>query len=107
MIVHNLYLVGVSVFPDEANPPLIVDADAVLPLPVSRKGLKSIPGRYSQVIQIHSVMEHHQLALRPTLDLLREPADTPAFGYRLCIPVAVAFDHELMVAHRAISVNRH
>ena len=31
MIVHNLHVVSVSIFPHEANTPLVIDADAVLP----------------------------------------------------------------------------
>jgi hypothetical protein len=34
VIVHNLYVIGVSVIPDEADPIPVVDADAVLTLAI-------------------------------------------------------------------------
>jgi hypothetical protein len=34
MIVHNLHVESVSIFPHEANTPLVIDADAVLPCAV-------------------------------------------------------------------------
>lgn len=107
MIVHDLDLIGIAVVPDKANAPLVVDADAVLTVAVTRKSLKAITGRDSQVIQVRSVMEHHQLALRPALDMFREPADPTAFGNRLGITVAVTPDHLLSVAYHAISVNHY
>ena len=107
VIVHNLDLIGVAVVPNKADAPLVVDADAVLTIVVARKSLKAITGRDSQVIQVRSVMEHHQLALRPALDMLREPADATAFGNRLGITVAVAPDHLLSVARHTNSVNHY
>lgn len=107
MIVHYLDLIGVAVVPDKANAPLVVDADAVLTVAATRKSLKAITGRDSQVIQVRSVMEHHQLGLGTTLDMLREPADATAFGNRLGITVVVTPDHLLSVAYHAISVNHY
>ncbi len=107
MIVHDLDLIGVAVVPDKANAPLVVDADAVLTVAVARKSLKAITGRDSQVIQVRSVMEHHQLALRPALDMFREPPDSTAFGNRLGITVAVTPDHLLRVARHTNSVNHY
>jgi hypothetical protein len=36
-----------SVSPNKANPPLVVDADRVLPAPVAAQRLKSIAGRHT------------------------------------------------------------
>lgn len=43
-VICDLDVIGISL-PTEANPPLIVDADAVLPLSVPRELLKTVPGR--------------------------------------------------------------
>jgi len=43
MIVSNLYVVGVALFPAEADPPLVVDADAVLTDSIAVKFLRSVP----------------------------------------------------------------
>jgi len=52
MIVHNLYIVGVTRPPAKTNPPLLVDADAMLSLPVSTQGFKTVAWRNTQFIQI-------------------------------------------------------
>jgi hypothetical protein len=43
MIVDNLHLVSVAVFPEEAYPPLVVDTDAVLTASIAVKSLQSVP----------------------------------------------------------------
>lgn len=103
VIVHNLDLIGVAVVPDKADAPLFVDPDAVLTVAATRKSLKAITGRDSQVIQVRSVMEHHQLALRPALDMFREPANTPAFGNCLSIPITEALDHTLYAPYHCLN----
>jgi hypothetical protein len=45
MIVHYFYVIGVVVMPDEANPELIVNPDAVLSRPVPLEGFQAITGR--------------------------------------------------------------
>jgi hypothetical protein len=35
MVVDDLYIVGVTISPDEADAPLVVDADAVLSGPIA------------------------------------------------------------------------
>jgi hypothetical protein len=42
VIVDDLYVMGVPVLPDEAHPPLVVDADAVLALAVLRQLLEPV-----------------------------------------------------------------
>ena len=42
MIVHYLNIVGVSVAPHEAEPPLIVNPDAMLSFPVTVQGLQMV-----------------------------------------------------------------
>jgi len=44
MIVHDLDVVGLTVFPPEADPPLVVDANAVLTRAISVKLLQTIAG---------------------------------------------------------------
>src|SRR5262249_4681912 len=51
-----------TINPFEANPPLIVNADAVLPLPVTYQCFETIPGQCNQVPQrsrrLHTVQFH-------------------------------------------------
>jgi hypothetical protein len=53
MIVHNFYLEGIAVFPQETNPVLIVDADTELSLPVGPEGFQVVAWRNSKVIQTY------------------------------------------------------
>jgi hypothetical protein len=43
--------VGIRTLPAKADAPLIVDPNAVLPLPATNELLKTIPGRRPQVVQ--------------------------------------------------------
>jgi len=49
MVIHDLHVVGVIIFPVETDPPLIVDPDAVLALSASRKRLESISRKKDRV----------------------------------------------------------
>ena len=51
MVVADLGFVGSVGAPDEAEPPLVVDADAVLPDPIAAKTLESVPGWSPEVLE--------------------------------------------------------
>jgi len=68
MVVNNLYFVRVSASPDEANAPLVVDADAVLSLAVAVERLKAIARWGSQVTQRNSGIQLAELPERHRLD---------------------------------------
>jgi hypothetical protein len=50
MIVNDFHVVSISVHPMKADPPLIVDPDAVLAVPVAAKLLQSV-SRELQITQ--------------------------------------------------------
>jgi len=50
VIVDNLDLPGVAITPDEADTPLLVDANAMLPKSVATKGFQPVAGRDPQII---------------------------------------------------------
>jgi hypothetical protein len=62
MIVYNLHLVRITVFPFEAHSPSIIDADTVLTSAIAFQFFQSVGWRYSQVLQRYSPVEHPQLA---------------------------------------------
>jgi hypothetical protein len=93
MIVVYFHLPGSSVAPDEADSPLIVDANAVLSTAVSGKGLQAIAWRDPQVVQSFRVVQHHQLLLCSALNVRWELPDTATFGDRSRVVVAVASDY--------------
>jgi hypothetical protein len=57
VIVHDFRLVSIVIQPLETNTPLIVDANAVLTLPVPGKGLQPVTRRSAQVIKTHRKMK--------------------------------------------------
>ena len=56
-----------TLHPLEANPPLLIDADAVLASPISRKLFQAIARWQAQVIQTLCGMEQFQLVISPLL----------------------------------------
>lgn len=68
MVVRYFHVVGVLVSPLETNPPLIVNPDAVLAFPVSRKGLESVSGRNPEIIQRHRRIQQVEFLLGLSLD---------------------------------------
>ena len=68
MIIHNLNLKRIAPSPAKTDPPLIVDADAVLPLPFSLEGLQAVSGRGSKVAQLQSAIQQAELASSGSLN---------------------------------------
>ena len=59
---------GASLSPNETDPPLIVDADAVLSSPVAPELLKAVARRDPQVLGIGCGMDNLKLAEHGALD---------------------------------------
>lgn len=57
VVVDDLNLVGVGVFPDENDPPLLLDPNAVKIAQVAGQLLKAVTGCYAQVVQFGCDME--------------------------------------------------
>lgn len=62
VIVTNFDIVDVAIDKPETDAPLIVDRDRVLSLAVSVKGMESIPGRNSQILQSYRQVQIFKLA---------------------------------------------
>ena len=78
MIIHNFHLVWAILPPHEAHAPLIVDANALLPCPITRQCFQPIARWHAQVIQPGGDLQLLQLAQRGTLDV-DLPFDATAF----------------------------
>lgn len=68
MVIDNFHIVGMAVFKTEANPPLVVDADAELTDTTAFECFKPVAGRGTQKIHGNGTIQHLQLALRRFLD---------------------------------------
>ena len=88
MVVRYLYPLGTSVAPHKAYSPLVVDANRVLPRPITFESLETVAWRYPKVIQIRRVVQHHQLQLRLSLDSMRPPGDVLTFENRLRVSIS-------------------
>src|SRR5688572_20424032 len=64
VVVHDFHAPGVPCFPLEAHPPLLIDADAVLPFSAPLQSFQPISGRDPERVKARSGVEHHQLPSR-------------------------------------------
>lgn len=71
MIIDNLYVVGISISPFEADAPLIVDSDAVLSFAIPFQWLQAIAGEGTERLKIRCGIEHIQLAESLTFNGLK------------------------------------
>ena len=61
VIVDDFDTVGTSCRPDEADAPLPIDADAVLPCAVAFQGLQLAIRRHGEILQHLGIVQHPQL----------------------------------------------
>ena len=73
MIVRDFDFVGVSVSPDEAHSPLLVDPNAVLSLAFAFEGLEPVARWDPKVSKVDGAVQHEELAVRSAPQLSREP----------------------------------
>ena len=62
MVVNDLDLVCIAILPSEANAPLIVDPDTVLPSALTSKLLEAISWRDAQILEGLGGINDDQLA---------------------------------------------
>ena len=85
MVIYNLDLVGIAILPHKANPPLIVNPNTVLALPVTMQLLQSIGRWEHQVLQIFGRMQYCQSAVASFLNIFRKPGGIPALEHPLSL----------------------
>ena len=73
MIFRDFNVLHVAIFPDEADAPLIVNANAVLMLAIASQLFEPVTRHRRQVIQSLRGVDHHQLPKRLLLELLELP----------------------------------
>jgi hypothetical protein len=75
VIIANLDVERVTVSPDEADPPLFVDPDAVLPGSITPQGFEPVSRRHPQRIKVRRCVQYDQLSSSRLFDAI-EAADT-------------------------------
>jgi hypothetical protein len=94
VIVDDRDVRAAAVTPNEANPPLIVDANTMLAGPRSLQELEAICGWNSQVIEPLCGIQHAKFATGDGLNSGREPKRSLAVPNALSFPVGKAADHD-------------
>ena len=107
MIVRYFDPFGAALAPDETNAPLVIDADAVLPDPVSLERFQPIAGRCRQILQFLRGMDLPQFSLRDTLNIGRQPSRKPSVKKRLALVIGEAADHVTFIPARRSYRNAH
>jgi hypothetical protein len=93
MVVHNLNVVRVAVAPDEAQPPLIVDADAVLSDAIACQRLQPIAGRLTEIFQVGRRRQRAQFAAGHLGQIARKALRHAVGPYRRRALVCEGPDH--------------
>jgi hypothetical protein len=96
VIVDDLYVVCVAVPPNEANTPLVIDADAVLAVPVALQGLQSISRRNGNVGEVSGSIQLPQFSQRNPLNAFKTFARLPQVK-QFSLTRAKRFDHKRIV----------
>lgn len=76
MIINNLNIICVAVSPSEADTPLVIDPDTVLPFSLAAQALKLVPRRNEQVLKCFGAMQEIQLPPGYPLECLVPPYKT-------------------------------
>lgn len=106
MVIDDLDVPGFAVSPNEANAPLIVDANAVLPLPVAAQGFQAIAGRCPQIVESLCRIDCDELRACSLLDVRRQTANGVAHEDRRGAFVGEALDHDDAYHNSVRRINR-
>lgn len=79
MIINYLDVKCIPVSPNETDAILIIDADAVLALPIAFQSFKAIPWEDGEITQEVRRVQLHKLSLRNSGDLQKPPR---AFAFK-------------------------
>ena len=94
MVVDDFDTCRPSFIPDEANSPLIVDPNRMLPLPVCLQRFKTIARRDTEVVENPGLIQQTQLAKRSVLNVGRQPTASPPGPDQLRFRVGETLDHD-------------
>lgn len=97
MIIGNFHIARSASFPYEADAPLVVDANTVLPRSPSRQFLKAIPRRYAHVRQRRCRIQHPEFAHRASVDGRRKPRRTFAFKHIFRAAITETSEHTAII----------
>ena len=106
MVVGNLYVFRSAFSPLKADPPLIIDPDAVLTFSVTRQRLESVSWDCRDVLEFFSVIEHPEFPARHLLDV-GELTTSAATEKLLRFPAAEGADHHASISRKSLNEDRY
>jgi len=92
MIIHDLDFKGVPLAPRKANPPLVIDADAVLTFPIAFEAFQAISWQRRERPETRRGVEHVEFPKGLAFNSL-EPAYSFSMEEALCISASEGPDH--------------
>jgi len=95
MIIDYLHVMRSIRFPTETDPPLVVDANAVLSFSSAFQGLEAISGWYAQFAQYHGGIQDFQFPLHDGQQVSGKTPGTDTFKYLPSLVRPEALDHAL------------
>ena len=97
MVIDDFNRMRMPLFPDEADAPLVVNADAVLARPSTLEGFEAVAWRHTQVTQGFRRRELRELTEGNTLNIGGEPPGSFALPDLLRLFVAEILNHPLIL----------
>jgi hypothetical protein len=94
-MVNDLYLDGVSIFPAETDPPLVVDTNAPLPISIALELFKPIARRRLEIVHEGGSIKHSELSQSNALERA-ETIHSFAMEEPLRIAIGKGTDHRSM-----------
>ena len=102
MVIDNFNAGGMAINPYKANPPLCIDADAVLAFPVTFEGFKLVTRRHPQKLDDRGRVDLLQFAHRHGFKV-GKPGDPFASKQGLRIVALETLDHARMITANVIN----
>jgi hypothetical protein len=93
VVVGNLNIIGVTIVPSKANPPLIIDSNAVLTLAVSRQSFEPISWGRSEICEVSGIVNLRQLSVGNSHDIPGNTLYVSALPSSLRRGVSERLDH--------------
>jgi hypothetical protein len=105
VVINDFYIASIGIFPLEAHPPLLVDADAVLPRTVTAQCLKAVAWQSHQIVDGLGVVQDFE----PSFCLRGagfELPDALSLVERFSILAAERFNHGQKIEYCMLYVKR-
>lgn len=95
MIVNDLDVVCIGTVPSKTHPPLIVDSNAVLSLPITSELLQTIAWRHPEILKCFRSVYDDEFAKHHAPQIGRETPDGLSGKHALGVTIAKGLDHRL------------